>query len=545
MSITTERLKEKFDKFKDYKELDDRYAKRVLQILLNTRAPIHVRGLVQKTRNMSNRFLHVALDWLCKHELLKTKKERKKKIVELTDKGKEAFEYLSAPKYDCIEFEVDGERQGKIKAFIKNKDGGVVPLKSYELGILLDVMIGRLWFLGGVFYLDTLSYFAKQKDTLWLEIESKLYKRNLHVGALESALWVFFTHVVEKELPLVVGESYVKEFDQSYLRDTYSQNKEQLKPLRPLFQKLVKEEKARAALAFSDIGDLRLQSALYSDVPNTWPPTIGVAYKRYWIKQIENVRKELREKKDFLIENYLPTTLIDTLKIPECRPWIERRLAENPNYFMPSFFWSKLGFKVSCSKELDASLPYNTFLSKPKFVPILRDLMWPFEFMANASRVYFITINQRGKIDLEKLLLSPAVLIKYPQLLMGAKEFDFEKMAKDAFDEFIGMLKKYQHTEDFYDAWRVVGQHAFMVGQQERELVKNGAAPAERLESSHLFFGKDLMIFAPIQEALIQYIAAGKTPVVNLAQIYSDLWEGKLEILVDAVEAIEQGRYKL
>jgi DNA-binding PadR family transcriptional regulator len=548
MPITTDQLKEKFGKFDNYKELDDRYADKVLQILMNTRFPIHVRGLEQKIKKqkirMSNRFLHAALDWLCKHEFLKTKKERKKKIVELTEKGKEAFEYLSAPKYDCIEFEVDGERRGKIKILIKNKDGNAVSLKSYELGILLDMAIGRIWFLGGIFYLNTLSHFARQKDMLRLEVESKLSERNLHVGALESILWAFFTHVVYEELPWVVGESYIKEFDQNYLQDSYSQDKEQLKPLRPLFQRLVKEEKARATLAFSDMGDLRLSSTFYSDIPNSWPPMVGKAYKRYWIKQTQRVRKELKKKGDFSIENYLPQMVIKVLKDPKCRPWIERRLAENPNYFMPGFFWSKLGFKPPRSKELDASLPYNTFLSKPKFVLILRDLMWPFEFMVNASRVYF-TVNQRGKIDLEKLLWSPAVLIKYPQLLMGAREFDFEKMAKDAFDEFIDMMKKYQHTEDFYEAWRVIGQHAFMIGQHERELVRNGAAPAERLESFSLFFGKDLMIFTPIQEALIQYIAAGRTPVVNLAQIYSDLWGGKLETLMDAIEAIEQGRYKL
>jgi len=550
MPITTQHLREKLSGYKSYKDLSDKYAGKILKILVNVRTPTHMRELMRRTK-MSNRFFYAALEWLRKHELVSARVEgkkrergRKKTIYKLTTKGKDALEYLDDPKYDSLEFRVDGERKGKIRIRIKNDKGEMVPLGAFELALLMDTVVrGDPRVLEGVFYME-MSDFAK-KCPWRLEIEAELSERDLHVGALENTLWAYYTLTVERELRWVIAEPYIKELGQSFLES----NKEKLKPI---FQRLIKEGITRIRLAHSPMGNLRLPVSF--ETYSIESARAESAYRRYWVERYEEAQKGLKEKGKISIERCLfphastvstvQREFIEELKNPACRAWIERRLAEDPNFFMPSFFWSKLGYKVPPTEKVGASRPYNTLLEKPKFVQILRDLMWPFELMANASRI-ILAMDRQGEIDVERLLPSPAVLIKYPALLTGVKEFDFEKIIKDAFDEFIAMLGKYQHTKDFYEAWRVVGQHHFMVRNDELDLIRAGAKPADKSENFSRYHGKDLMIFAPIQEALIQYIAAGKKPVVDLARVYSDLLEERIETIDDAVSAIEQGEYIL
>lgn len=533
-----EEMKKRFDGYKDYKNLPPRYATHVSTILTQLRYPKHVRKLMAEcTRTrMSNRFFYAAMEWVRKNGFVETQRERKRKLVcSLTEKGKGALEYLSAPRYDFIEFRVDGERRGKIKLMVKNDKGEAVALEAFKLGLLIDMVAeGHPRVLEGIFYLGNRGRLAG--ENIHLDVQSELSKANLDISNLEDIMWDFYLSTVEKKLPEMVTLDFMGKFE-----PFYPDNKEALTAVTREYlgrEKARFHEKVRRHFPYKSSLQLPASS-------RTLDPELIMAenaYKHFWVERVQEAKEELQERGEITIEKYVPQTVIVEQKRPACAEWIKRRLAEDANFFMPGFFWSRLGFKVARGGRADASRPYNTLLDKPKFARMIGDLLWPFEFMAHVCRVKFIR-DQQGKISVEKLLLSPTVLIKYHPQILKEEEFDFRGMVKDAFEGFISMLGRYQNTDEFYDAWRVMGQRKYVVTGNERELVRNGAKMVKD-EVFPRFYGKDLMIFAPIQEALIQYIMAGKKPVVDLAHVYSDLLEEKITP-AEATEAIERGEYAL
>jgi len=182
------------------------------------------------------------------------------------------------------------------------------------------------------------------------------------------------------------------------------------------------------------------------------------------------------------IEKYVPKWLIETLKKPSVRGWIERRLDENPNFFMPWIFWNELGFREVIEKKdrekplgvyPEWSHPYDTRLTSPKFGEYLHKMDVHFIF----AKIYY----EKG-----------------------------DNMA--AFIEIYNGIGNYYRQLGFYEAWKLL-----------REV--------HRL--------RDLDIFKPIDHAFIREIG-GKQ--VDLAEVYWDLKEGRRSIF-EAVKAIQSGGY--
>jgi hypothetical protein len=187
--------------------------------------------------------------------------------------------------------------------------------------------------------------------------------------------------------------------------------------------------------------------------------------------------------------------------------WINNRLKEEPNYFMPSCLWAKLGFDVQRKSDGDVLFPYNIILVEPRFARILPRIKFPFYTMA-----------EEGEEIVEGL--------KQEKIYADA---ELEYRLKKRFTRFLSTLRYFQNDGDFYEAWRVL---------------------RESFTSRNECY-KKLIVFKLLQESFHQYVIASFKPTVNLWKVYlrifSDLGKGKdpIEVFDTITTAITNGEYPL
>jgi hypothetical protein len=213
----------------------------------------------------------------------------------------------------------------------------------------------------------------------------------------------------------------------------------------------------------------------------------GVVKKVFSREEFERKQKFFKKwrkssKARIDIEKYAPKWLIEAVKKAAVRSWIERRLNETPNFFMPFMFWEELGFgeiieKKAEEKPLGAyphcSHPYDTRLTGPKFGEFLEDMEKRFIF---------------------------------------AKIVACHRNKEDAFREIYYGVRDCWDKPGFYEAWELL-----------RKILEL----------------KDLDVFAPLDRAFIRWVG-GRS--VNLAEVYGDLKDGK-RTLAEAVEDIQNALY--
>jgi DNA-binding PadR family transcriptional regulator len=355
---------------------------------------------------------------------------KRQKMVRLTDRGKEMIERLRWPATDRIEFTVDrGSKPGKISITLESEEirNDVVRLRKLLLPFLRNF---------------TLREFVGQ---------------NLGEILLES-----------REVNCEFKISYEKIHED---RDVVWLIRRMLRFYADVCK--VPEEESRRFFPACFI-----TPHMFDDPRRghwSWN------YYNYWDKRRCEVLENWGDR-GRLVEKYVPKWLIEAIKRPVVRGWIERRLDENPNFFMPYIFWEGLGFEEVIEKKdreepLESypkwSHPYDTLLTYPKFGEFLPEM----DLLFTSARFFYERDDIRG-----------------------------------AATDIYGGIRDHWEKPGFYEAWVLLREVRGLRG---------------------------LDIFKPIDRAFIREISG--TPV-NLADVYGDLKDGKRSIS-EVVEAIERGDY--
>ncbi|KXA92416.1 hypothetical protein AKJ66_04205 [candidate division MSBL1 archaeon SCGC-AAA259E22] len=148
------------------------------------------------------------------------------------------------------------------------------------------------------------------------------------------------------------------------------------------------------------------------------------AYQEYWREVEKRIRKKTKKGKEPDFERFLPEGLADIiLEDEEVRDYIDERLDENPDWFMPHYIWTKLGFEPRCEveKPMEANFPSVIELSRPRSLAVAASL---------EKKLKFLDKTRKG--DMPKLL-----------------EETIPSMVKAFFED-------HEDDPEFYDAWCIL-----------------------------------------------------------------------------------------
>lgn len=360
-------------------------------------------------------------------EVVQTEKWGKE--ARLTDRGKEMIEHLTWPRADRIEFTVDrGRRPGKISITLESEEvkDDVVKLRRLLLPFLRNYSARSLI---GQNLAEIVSTAHALDGKLTVSYEG--IKEDPDVVRLLNKMFVFYLEICRP--PENETRNFSLKFVTPYLFDDH-------------------------------------RAGHWS-----WN------YYNYWDKKRSAMLKNL-ENREQLVEKYVPEWLTEAVKKPVVKEWIERRLNENPNFFMPWMFWRELGFEEIIKKQDREkfeshkwSHPYDTILTYPKFG----------EFLPEVDNRFTLAKYCCEKGD-----------------------------TQEAFREIYYGVRDYYEREGFYDAWKLLREARWLKG---------------------------LDAFKPIDTAFIREIGGRR---INLANAYGDLTKGK-KTISEVIADIEDGKYDL
>lgn len=489
MPVDEMRLREEFDCRESYKDLQEEYRDKVLKILKRLRSPKHVRAILEPG-GVSHRFLRPTLEWLQKRGYVEEERVGKKRIFRRTNEGNNAEIYLSAPPYESIRFRVDGEPAREIELWIEDNDGDPVRLGAEKLSILVRTFVtGERSPIGMV---DAMGEGEK------LKISQELLPGSHPVAELYSEMLRFYLERATGKLPSEkVG---------------HRSPALELTPLEHAYVRRVLSGECILPAAFSAHDPILSKAA--------------ERYRRYW-------REVLDEDLTLegIIERHVSKPIVDALKNRSCRGWVQRRLKENPDFFMPRRFWPFLGFKgAPLAETIEASPPYNAILESPEFAGILPELLDSFSFAAEASAVEKLggMIPVSGWTDYLRVLAyatfygedEERVTKKIERGQKGHIRLKrWEDVVRTAFLEFRRVLRRHQRAKNFYEAWRVLREST--LGEERYE---------------------NLEFFEPLNEGLVRYIEEGCA--TDLARLYARLLMGEVKP-EEVKKAVRSGEYDL
>ena len=394
-------------------------------------------------------------------EVVQTEKWGKE--ARLTDLGKKMIEHLTWPRADRIEFTVDrGRRPGKISITLESKEikNDVVKLRRLLLPFLRNYSVRSL--IG-----QNLGEIVSTARTLdgKLTVSYEGIKEDPDVVRLLNKMFVFYFEICQPPedetrgfsfrfvTPHLLDDPRVGHWSQRYCNYWERKKIEAIKE---------ENEKWQKSAVYRRVTIFHGEKEHYKSV--------SAAYKKW--------EQSLEARLD--VEKYVPRWLIEAVKKPVVKEWIERRLNENPNFFMPWMFWREFGFEEIIKKQDREKLeshkwshPYDTILTYPKFG----------EFLPEVDNRFTLAKYCCEKGD-----------------------------TQEAFREIYYGVRDYYEREGFYDAWKLLREARWLKG---------------------------LDAFKPIDTAFIREIGGRR---INLADVYGDLSRGK-KTISEVIADIEDGKY--
>lgn len=232
-------------------------------------------------------------------------------------------------------------------------------------------------------------------------------------------------------------------------------------------------------------------------------------YRRYAVNEINNGRK-------FDINVYLPpildfgsgkfNTLSDYLRDTEVKTFIRDVLESNPNFFMPYFFWKKIGFKTKKRLENMVATPPSS------------------DYYFAQNDFPYIVVSLRRILDEIKCILKEEGI--------AFKSEEVRKKFYDRYDkihQIYDILHSWFHpsswlpptevdrTEEFYKAWAVLRKNYLNI----------------LFDVSQIF-----------DAAYEQYIMNDHKPNVDLVKVFSDLAHKRYNEN-KVIEMVKKGKYPL
>lgn len=514
----------------DYRELSKKNRTRCLKIL----SEIEKRMLCEKRETtisklkersfMESSSLYECVDWLENTGLIERHKPSKttlgrppKCTFALTRKGIDALVYLTAKEYDRLVLKVDGDWVGSITVTMRDpqydsnknlrtkKVGKMIEVITKPRKITWDDMVRAIEILRRERSLTRALEKLEADYTEMIPLDPKTYGDVKVVGK--------YINVVKK-LPHTGNEL---ETTASILKNLYMRSHAAwLKKL-----KLRDDDYLIHLRTFSELWDFLPGENSFPRLPSTFfEPTDEVFEATF-----AYLRGLIHEFSDW------PPMRLDS--VYSKKEWYIRRYMDDPNFVFPGPWWrawwqslceaappedrrSPRNLPTLKSDIVPVSIPYDTAWSEPGFCRILPELF----------PVFWSIVKHKDFHQLLKEFLNDAreqvKEIKNPRnerFHRVVVEFVKELGKVDIWNCFISMLRKYQETSEFYEAWRVL-----------RELEVPGSFPRKKWKD----------VFWPVDRALVAYILTGS--IIDLARVYSDLRAGKLKP-EDVKRKIAKGDY--
>ena len=237
------------------------------------------------------------------------------------------------------------------------------------------------------------------------------------------------------------------------------------------------------------------------------PPTQSEMerYRAYWKQIEERERKAVKEGGEIDFSKILPWKLDQlVMEDEELRDYIDGRLDEGPNWFMPHFFWVQLGFKQR--KRLDessrANPPSFTRVSNPEYE------------MAGKLGERMSRIAQLAKESKE----TPLSLLRKAVRAERKGEIGLrEALKKAAATILLSTFKENQNNPNLHKSWLYLRRH------YQKKLPK---------------------VSEILDAALVRYISNNEQPNVDLESAFRNLMDAHVPAHKIA-EMIQKGSYKL
>ena len=425
MPISTSQIKARLEKTKSIEDLPDGDRQRMIKILeMIGDQKIHVRGLLGKiTKNrveIGNRYLLAALDWLCTRGYLSKVPKKRRKELKLTNEGNEALLKLHAffsPPQNEFEFRLDigGEYSVKVTPFHEGDPKIDSAFPGFVISSFRQALLG--------FSTHIIASGWKGAPDKWIfESEGKRFQRKF--ATFLGQLWLNCLKIAGRNM-------------------------------------FVTNEFLNLNCAFMSF----FQMDLY--------PEELARYRNYWRKVEKEARANVGSDKEINFRKILPWALKGDLSDPDIRQWIDKKLDEDPDWYMPHFLWNQLGFKRRKNLNEPSSANPPSFLTiHPKSLDTMIKLGW--------------TLEDVG------LFLKPQTPPKKVAKIFRTLS---EAVKSTIFDFF----STNQKSADLYDAWHHI-RSEYTKKMPEVSKVLDGAS--------------------------MQYIFAGKKPVVNLVSAFRDIVDG-------------------
>ena len=408
-----------------------------------------IRNILRQDGLRSNRYTLATKEWLLENRFIHEKSDGRRKILKLTDKGADALirldTYYSAPSEAYLEFVIDiGDEKSRASVRVESSDKKLKPaeeIKTLVIPRLRDLLIGFITHL-------TILLSDEPPDVLSIKLDAKHAARDFY-------------------LPLVAFWIRYREITQGI--------------------------------------NLHLFDLLDADFR---PPSDAELerYRSYWrkVEHEARVRLERGKELDFseLLGRNLNWFIVEDEDNEKLTRWIDKKLDEDPDWFMPHLLWVQLGFRQRRSLSLPSSANPPSVTAIANRVYVLAE-----ELIKLLSRAYCIEAGSEHPLIGE--VIRENIGKKLGRKLQGVQ------MAYAFLSEWMAQR---QNEPDLYEAWRYTRQ-------QTRD-----AFPE---------------VSAILDAALIRYIFANNRPKVDLASLFKDLALGNITSAHEAEEKIGKGKYEI
>jgi hypothetical protein len=473
---------------------------------------------LRKNYGLSSRYIRAAEIWFKNNDWIKpVGKERHKKVC-LTDKGQDAililerycYSPLTEPKLK-IDFPLGDEQ-----TIVASISGGqeVYPIEKVETLSRPDVREG----------------IVKIVHSL-MENNHKNITISIEIPPLHASLLTSFIKQIELIYWLVLQKSGYKGL---LAYEPISENTENQEVYTSFWKKYLEKH-----LSLKDNEVYRSSILIFDGVPDGRRESFQQPLHDFFVKELG-------------FEENTFSFFLDLLSEPPIRKWIEDRLAKDPDWFMPSFFWKNPGY--DCRDFLGFDLPSTTL---NKLQSLMKDL-GEFEYLEIPGKGTIFGIENADQSVLDKAVAivreKNGVCVQIEKLPVFRVEFvdrvkppiwheyslqeitneyyqlDFNLrcmttagnyMLESTIDQ---LLKMNLNSDLFYRNWRVLHE---VFTKEHRDKI-----PQSRL--------KDLL--ALIQKAHVKYIQEGK-PTVDLVAVLKNY-----KVVLDSsklLQDIDKGIYDI
>jgi predicted transcriptional regulator len=406
-----------------------------------------IRSILRREGLRSNQYALATKWWLLEKGFICEEAKGRKKILKLTEKGEDAFLWLDSyysPSNDerlMILINLGREKQAKVTVEVKSsKEKGGLNASERVSALTHARLFKRLLGFATFFAINADEDF--KADELCIKVEP---------GEIDSDVLLLLVSLWEK------------------------------------YSEIVQEGRLKK---------VELLEGFYDSLRLTHLSSIELyPYWKYWRKVEEEVRCKI-EKGEEVNFDFLRFPR-DVVEKDSVRSWIEKRLEEDPDWFMPHLIWVQLGFEQR--KNIDRPSVANP----PYFAAI-----GGFYEMAGALKTH-LDHAYRIKMGEEE---GPFVMHKI------LKEHGMTPDNVQVAYTFLALrLLDHQRQSEFYEAWKILRK-------EYTELLPD--------------------ISRILDAALLRYVYAGKKPDVDLESVFEDLILRRYSP-IEIANNVKNGFYKL